>query len=100
MREKMSESIGKLLCIWLGHSMIMTSFFGYHYCGRCGETLGDTLMGGFPQGNLAVVIGHQCRICKENYKNMTWKDKLLVADPFDPGEATEGFMNFLGKLLG
>jgi methionyl-tRNA synthetase len=98
MKDKLSETIKKLACIWLGHSMIMTSFFGYHYCGRCGETLGDTLAGSFPQGNYAVIIGHNCEKCKENYENMTWKDKLFVPDPFDD-DSTLGVQTWFRKLF-
>jgi hypothetical protein len=56
--------------------------FGYRSCGRCGAQLGDNL-GSVDYGQAtAVIIGHNCKVCKKNYKDCTWKDKLYVINPF------------------
>jgi hypothetical protein len=70
-----------ILCILFGHSNIVSTWFGYVYCGRCEEQVGDTLAGSYFAGNV-VIIGHNCETCRENYKKMTWWDKFLVPNPF------------------
>lgn len=70
----------KIVCAIIGHSNIEDTWFGYHYCGRCREQLGDSL-GSWYQNGSAVVIGHNCKICRKNYKLLTWKDKLFVPNP-------------------
>jgi hypothetical protein len=70
-----------VVCSLIGHSMIVTTFFGYVYCGRCEAQIGDTLASVFDTSN-CVIIGHCCDKCKENYKNLTWKDKLYCPNPF------------------
>ena len=34
-----------IFCMRNGHSRLGTVFFGYQYCGRCGQQVGDTLGG-------------------------------------------------------
>jgi hypothetical protein len=68
------------VCAFLGHSRIIEGFLGYQYCGRCGEQVGDTLGGAGIR--FSVGIGHNCKTCQENYKQMTWRDKLFVRYPF------------------
>lgn len=70
-----------MICIWIGHSNIVSNYFGYKYCGRCEAQVGDSL-GGYWDGKDAVLIGHKCKVCKKNYKKMGWKDKLFVPNPF------------------
>ena len=71
-----------IICSLIGHSWICTTCFGYRNCGRCGDQLGDSL-GSFDGGaKQAVIIGHNCETCRENYKKCTWKDKLYVKNPF------------------
>ena len=71
-----------VICSLIGHSNISTTCFGYRNCGRCGDQLGDSL-GGVDYGiKEAVIVGHKCKVCKENYKKCDWKDKLYVPDPF------------------
>ncbi len=74
MLDKMMK---KILCILIGHSRIHDAFFGYIYCGRCGEHVGDILL-----GDNTVLVGHYCEKCFANYKEMTWRDKLFVPYPF------------------
>ena len=71
-----------IICSLVGHSLICTTCFGYRYCGRCGEQLGDSL-GSVDYGiKEAVIVGHNCKECRANYKKSTWKDKLYVPNPF------------------
>jgi len=71
----------KIVCALIGHSQIVSTCFGYYYCGRCGAKIGDKLAGMFDDSK-CVIIGHNCEICKENYKNLTWKDTIYCAEPF------------------
>ena len=79
---KDEEHKKEIVCSLIGHSRIMSNFMGYHDCGRCGARLGDTLASIFPAATIAVLIGHNCDKCKENFKDCTWKDTYLVEDPF------------------
>jgi len=79
---KDKETRNKIVCSLIGHSRICTTCWGYRNCGRCGEQLGDNLASvdmGSPE---SVIIGHNCKTCRKNYKKCTWKDKLYVGDPF------------------
>lgn len=75
------KKIKAIFCILFGHSRITSVCFGYHYCGRCGNQIGDSL-GACYDGSKDVVIGHNCPTCKANYKTLTWKDKFLAPNPF------------------
>ena len=71
-----------IVCSLIGHSSICTWCFGYRYCGRCSDQLGDSL-GSIDLGvGSSVIVGHKCKECRANFKHCTWKDKLYVADPF------------------
>jgi hypothetical protein len=76
------EQRNELVCALIGHSRIQTTFFGYHYCGRCGAQVGDTLGSIYLGASSAVIVGHNCDTCQENYKKCTWEDKLFAPDPF------------------
>ena len=75
------EKFKAMFCVWFGHSRIVKMCFGYVSCARCYTQIGDRLAGVF---NLEhhVIVGHDCDYCKENYKALGWKDKLLVPNPF------------------
>lgn len=70
-----------VICLIIGHSRIVSMFFGYVSCGRCGEQIGDTLASCYDLTD-CVIIGHDCEKCHENFKKMKWQDKLYVEDPF------------------
>ena len=79
---KNGEHKKQIICSLIGCSRISTTCFGYRNCGRCGSQLGDSL-GSIDYGKKeAVIIGHNCKICRENYKKCSWKDKYLVENPF------------------
>lgn len=71
----------ELVCTLIGHSNIITTYFGYIYCGRCNAQIGDSL-GGIYDNPKAVIIGHNCETCQANYKIATWEDKFLTPNPF------------------
>lgn len=77
-----NEHRKKIICSLIGHSRICTICWGYRDCGRCGETLGDNLVSIDLGRKYCVVIGHNCNVCRKNYKKCTWKDKYLVPNPF------------------
>ncbi len=70
-----------IVCSLIGHSRIHSSCFGYKYCARCEAQVGDSL-GGSYDGKENVLVGHNCKTCRKNYKAMGWQDKLYVGDPF------------------
>ena len=70
-----------ITCSILGHSHITTGYFGYVYCARCGEEVGDQLLGIY-YDPLEVRVGHNCPICRANYKKLDWKSKVLTPNPF------------------
>lgn len=74
----------RIVCSMIGHSRIQTYFFGYYYCARCGEQIGDHLGSVYAGAEKAVIVGHNCNQCRLNYEACTWKDKLFTPDPFAP----------------
>ncbi len=72
----------QLICSLIGHSKIQTYLFGYYYCARCDEQVGDRLGSIYPDATNVVLVGHKCPTCKANYKNLTWKDKIFCLDQF------------------
>ena len=75
----------KLVCALIGHSRIRTFFFGYNYCARCEDQLGDSLGGVFKVSD-EFIQGHTDKECLDSLKAMDWKDKLYVS-PKIYGEA-------------
>lgn len=72
----------QIVCTLIGHSRIQTICFGYYYCARCGDQVGDTLASIYPGAEKAVVVGHNCETCRANYAECTWEDTLFAPDPF------------------
>lgn len=76
------ETQKSVLCSLIGHSRIITTFFGYVYCARCEKQIGDTLASVFNEED-TVIVGHNCNQCQKNFKKLTWRDKHLAPDPFE-----------------
>lgn len=76
------EKRNAVVCALIGHSRIQSTCFGYYHCGRCDAQVGDTLGSVYVGAEKAVVIGHNCKTCRANYKACGWQDKLYVPDPF------------------
>lgn len=70
-----------MVCAMVGHSRIVTTCFGYVYCARCEAQIGDSL-GGATNLMDKVIVGHNCEECRKAYRNMTWRSKFMVANPF------------------
>ena len=82
LKPKNKEQRNILVCALLGHSKISTTCFGYRYCGRCKTQVGDSLGSVDFGAKEAVVVGHNCKTCRRNYKKLTWQDKLYCPNPF------------------
>jgi hypothetical protein len=78
------ETKKNIVCSLIGHSDIVDFCMGYVSCGRCGAHLGDTLAGIYPRNAKQVIIDHDCDTCRENWENMTWKDKFMVKYSLQP----------------
>lgn len=78
-----------ITCALLGHSRIVTGCFGYVNCARCGAQLGDLLFSFFDGASEAVVVGHNCQTCRDNFKKLGWEDKILCPDPFKEADAND-----------
>lgn len=79
------EQRKSITCSLLGHSHITTGCWGYVYCARCGAQVGDTLGDCF-YDPLEVRVGHNCPVCRANYKKLGWESKILTPDPFEEAE--------------
>ena len=79
----------ELVCVLVGHSRISTTSWGYRYCARCGEQVGDNLGSIDPGAESSVIVGHNCKTCRKNYKKCTWQDKLYCPDPFKKEKKNE-----------
>lgn len=77
-----------MVCVLVGHSRIQTTCFSYFYCGRCGDQVGDQLGSIYPEAKEAVIVGHDCPTCRENFEECTWEDKFMCADPFPVVQVT------------
>jgi hypothetical protein len=71
-----------VVCSLTRHSRIVTACFGYIYCGRCGQQIADKLLSMYSAAPECVQIGHNCNVCRTNFKKMTWEDTYLTPDPF------------------
>jgi hypothetical protein len=67
----------KHYCIDHGHANYVTKFWGYVYCGRCGQQIGDQLGSIFDTREL-MVIGHKCKVCNAIRKKLSKMDLKIV----------------------
>lgn len=84
------EQTVAIFCVKNGHSKLRDFFFGYHYCVRCGDQLGDSL-GSIYGGEPGTVYVHHMHVftkdgtryagceCPENAKKLTKRDYAHVA---------------------
>ena len=70
----------RVYCAVFGHSDLIDGCIGYMYCGRCSAQLGDTL-GGIYRNERAVIRGHGCDTCRENWTKMPMRSRLLAGSP-------------------
>lgn len=76
------EQRNQIVCSLIGHSLIQTYCFGYYNCARCGEQLGDTLLSSYPNAEKTVVVGHDCKLCRDNFESLGWEHKIFTPNPF------------------
>ena len=76
--EEVDMSVGRIICGFLDHSQFTTNFFGYVYCARCGEEMGDNLAGSFANG-ISINSEHEldCKNCMEIRNNMSFKERFI-----------------------
>jgi len=74
------EQRNRVVCSLIGHSIIQTTFFGYFYCGRCGDQVGDSL-GSCYSAKHVVIVGHKCDVCVKNYNNCTLDGQAICSRP-------------------
>ena len=98
--KKKIKALGKIdaatrnsiICSLVGHSHISTMCFGYRYCARCGDQVGDSL-GSIDMGvKEAVIVGHNCPECKKNFEACTIFDKIFVRNPFSKNYEKSKFL--------
>lgn len=83
LKEIIKYFLGIYCAVTRRHSRFITSFWGYQYCGRCGEQIGDTL------GSIGIawVIGidkYHKRNCKScNKVRRSWKGVAKVTKPIE-----------------
>lgn len=75
-----------IACTFIGHSNIIETCFGYVYCARCGDQIGDSIAGAYSNPD-CVIVGHDCQDCRDNAKRLTWRDKLFITKPLFKCEA-------------
>lgn len=77
MKKLTLEQKKSIYCIKHGHSRIVRTFFGEVSCERCGEKIGDQLLGSFDSSN-SVVVGHNCTVCNDNVKTLSRRDVQYI----------------------
>jgi hypothetical protein len=81
------KKLKRIFCAIFRHSNIETFCFGYHYCARCNEQLGDSLGGAYRNPNGVFVcckdmrINHRCISCQANWDKAGFLDKFLAQKP-------------------
>ena len=70
------EQKARIYCVKHGHAKFVTMCFGYVYCGRCGDQIGDRLGGFFNMTKIALV-GHDCKQCRAIVKTLSKSDQAI-----------------------
>lgn len=74
------EQKARIYCIKHGHADYAFQFWGYVYCGRCGEQIGDKLGGVFMGAEKTAMIhckDNPCKVCDPIIKNLNPFDKTI-----------------------
>lgn len=78
-----------VVCSLLGHSKIQEFCLGFYTCTRCGNQVGNSLGGYYPDAENVVVVGHNCPTCRANYEKLDWQYKAFTPYPFSDEEDAE-----------
>jgi len=76
------DTLKATICALVGHSRIVEGCFGYVYCARCGAQIADSLGGINSDAANQVVVGHNCKTCRANYRKLGWQHKWKAKNPF------------------
>ncbi|MDD3906489.1 MAG: hypothetical protein PHS46_08235 [Candidatus Omnitrophica bacterium] len=71
-----------IYCVKHGHAAYGYGCFGYVYCGRCGEQVGDRLGSIFPQAERFADVAcktKKCKYCEAVIKSLTARDRKIYA---------------------
>ncbi len=88
------EKKARIYCIKHGHADYISMCFGYVYCGRCNEQIGDTLAGIYNPTD-KMVVGHKCKKCDKVKSKLNKLDKLIV----DRLDKAGDFPNYETEIL-
>ena len=78
--KRAREKFTAIFCAVFRHSNIVSTFFGYVYCGRCKDQIGDCL-GSVYRNRLVVSVDCDCVECRANLKKATWVDLFMCERP-------------------
>jgi hypothetical protein len=79
-RKRLIEKFKRVLCAIFRHSNVVECGFGYIYCARCREQLGDKL-GSAYHNPLAVDVCCDDQTCRDNWAKATWVDRFMARPP-------------------
>jgi len=76
------EQKRKIYCVKHGHAKYITKCWGYVYCGRCGEQIGDQLASCFDTTKLLVVGCNKtpCFDCDPIRKSLNKMDLAILKE--------------------
>ena len=83
MKQKLTlEQVRRIYCVKHGHAKFITKCFGYVYCGRCGDQLGDTLASTYPCDSVMVVgcKDKSCKVCGPIREKLNKMDKKILQE--------------------
>ncbi len=70
----------RIYCVKYGHASFGTTFFGYVYCGRCDEQIGDMLGSVFSEADSFAFVGCKespCKVCDPIIAKLNSRDKKI-----------------------
>lgn len=86
-------------CIKHGHADYVWTFWGYVYCGRCGQQIGDQLAGIYDTSNMLVVGHGKCKTCNSIKKKLSELDKKILARLEKSKDFSYDYEKILGGLV-
>jgi len=93
-----------MVCGLLGHSRIVTEWFGYVFCARCHAQLDDLLVPAPDREEPIIVFDHlrarDCEDCEARRKDLTWRDWWLTWDYKRPEPPAPSWLGRPGTVSG
>ena len=81
MLKPTKEQERKIYCVKHGHARFVTTTWGYYYCGRCGDKVGDNLASVYLDADKVLVIGCRdkpCKTCDPARKSLNKSDLKIL----------------------